>query len=178
MSTAPPTAADAKPEKAAKPGRKGGGIMKMLLIVLAFVGGAAAGGFGAVIGVSRLGLAGGGGHAEAAKPAAEAVSPVEYVEIDQAFTSNLIDTGRYLQIRISVSTQGGPAVIGAMGKHKPALVSAILSVLGEMGEADVADRAAKDRLRDRLKDTINATLKENGVVGRIDAVFFTSLVVQ
>lgn len=168
--TAPAPEADAKPAK-----QKGGGAAKTVLIVVASALGAAAGGFGAVIAAGSLGL-GGGAHAEA--PAAPVHAPVEYIEIDQAFTSNLSDTGRYLQVRLSLSQSGGPPVTAAITQHKPALVSAVLGVLGEAGEADVATREAKDRLRERLKAIINETLKQNGAPGAIDDVFFTSLVVQ
>lgn len=160
-----------KPAKA-----KGGGMAKTLFIVVAFVAGAAAGGFGAAIGASKFGI-GGGGH-EAAKPEATVRAPVEYVEIDNAFTSNLVDTGRYLQVRLSVSTTGGADVVAAIGKHKPALISAVLSVLGELSEIDVADRVAKDKLRNRLKAGINDTLRAKGEATGIDEVFFTSLVIQ
>jgi flagellar FliL protein len=161
--------------KAPKPKKAGGGIMRVLVIVLAFVAGAGAGGFGVVMAVSQLGLGGGGkAHAEADV----AVTPVQYVEIDNAFTSNLVDTGRYLQLRISVSTKNGEAVVAAIEQHKPALISTVLSVLGELSEVDVADRAAKDKLRVRLKAAINQALAAKGVAGGIDEVFFTSLVVQ
>lgn len=171
MATVSEPAVDTAPRK-----KRGTGVAKILFIVLAFAAGAVAGGFGAAIGVTKFG---GGDSHEAPPPAAapEAVA-IEYVEIDQSFTTNLIDTGRYLQIRLSLSTSNGAPVVAAVAKHKPALVSAVLSVLGEMGETDVADRAAKDKLRARLKDTINQTLKANGTIGSIDNVFFTSLVIQ
>ena len=166
------TPADAETvTKPPKP-KRGGGV----LIVLAATLGAAAGGFGAVVAAGALGLGGGGSHAhEAPAPVA---STVEYIEIDQAFTSNLADTGRYLQVRLSLSHRGGPAIAAAITRHKPALVSAVLGVLGEATEADVATREAKDRLRVRLRQVINDTLKQNGAPGSIDDVFFTSLVVQ
>ncbi len=167
-----PAPHDAKPKKP-----KGGGIARLLFIVLAFAAGAGAGGFGAVIAAGRLGL-GGRGAAGHAAPAVVAASPVEYLEIDTAFTSNLVDTGRYLQIRLSVSTTGGPEVVAAIARHKPALVSTVLSVLGECSENDVADRVAKDKLRGRLKAAINETLRQKAVAPGIDEVFFTSLVVQ
>ncbi len=166
--------ATAAADTLAKPAKAKGGLVKVLLIPLAFVAGAAAGGFGAVIGVGKLGVSGGRETAKAAPPA----SPVEYVEIDNAFTSNLVDTGRYLQIRLSVSTTGGPEVVAAIARHKPALVSTVLSVLGELGEDDVANRPAKDKLRIKLKAAINETLRQRGVVPGIDDVFFTSMVVQ
>lgn len=168
MSTA---SADAvKPAK-----KKGGGIAKLLATGLAFVAGAAAGGFGGAIGASQFG-GGGGSHAEAKAEVAH--EPLEYVEIDNAFTSNLVDTGRYLQLRISVSTTGGETVVAAVAKHKPAIIGAVLSVLGELAEADVADRVAKDKLGDRLQKAINEALKAKGEAGVIEEVFFTSLVVQ
>jgi flagellar FliL protein len=154
--------------------KKSGGIMRVVMILLAFVAGAGAGGFGVVMAVSQLGLGGGG----ASHAAPVAVEPVQYVEIDNAFTSNLTDTGRYLQLRISVSTKNGEPVVAAIEAHKPALISTVLSVLGELSEIDVADRPAKDKLRARLKAAINQALAAKGVAGGIDEVFFTSLVVQ
>lgn len=161
------TTDDSPPKKS-----RGGGAAKLLFGGGLFIAGAAAGGFGAAIGTARLG---GGGDHEA--PAA-AAAPVEYVEIDNAFTSNLVDTGRYLQVRLSVSTTGGPAVVAAITRHKPALISTVLAVLGESAENDVADRPAKDKLRARLLTAINEVLKAKGEPSGIDEVFFTSLVVQ
>jgi flagellar basal body-associated protein FliL len=69
-------------------------------------------------------------------------------------------------------------VTAALTQHKPAVVSAVLAVLAEAGEADVASRAAKDQLRVRVRDVINAVLRERGVSGGVDEVFFTSLVIQ
>lgn len=170
MNTAPPDATGKPP--------RSGGLGRALFVALAFVAGAAAGGFGAVLGSGALGI-GAIGSGEKAHAAPETTSePVEYVEIENAFTSNLVDTGRYLQVRLSVSTRGGEAVVAAITQHKPALISAVLSVLGECSEADVADRAAKDKLRARLKAALGDTLKAKGVPNAIDEVFFTSLVVQ
>ena len=176
MATTAPdiAAADAKPKKS-----RSGGLVKIMFIALAFGAGAAAGGFGAVIATGALGLGSGGKggkHDEAV--AAPVAGPVEYVELAEPFTSNLADTGRYLQVKLSVAQGGGPALAAAMTQHKPAIVSAVLGVLGEAGEADVATREAKDRLRLRLKTVINETLVKNGAAAGVSDVFFTSLVVQ
>lgn len=156
-----------------KPKAKGG-AGKMLLTLAAFVGGTAAGGAGAVMAFAYLGaLPGGGAHHEAPAP-----SKLEYVELDNSFTSNLVDTGRYLQLRIAVSTTGGPPVIAALTQHKLAIVSAVLGVLGDMAEADVADRAAKSRLKLKLRDAIEVVLRQKAGLRGVDEVFLTSLVVQ
>ncbi|MFZ4109272.1 MAG: flagellar basal body-associated FliL family protein [Polymorphobacter sp.] len=177
---APDTGKSAKPAKSAKPKGKAGGIIRILLLGLGVVVGAGAGGFGAILAAAKLGIGGGSGggnsHVEAPPPAAH--GPVSYVEIDNAFTSNLVDTGRYLQLRIAVSTAGGELVTKAIDLHKPALISTVLAVLGEQSETDVADRAAKDRLRAKLKLAINKMLQENGEKQGVEEVFFTSLVVQ
>jgi flagellar basal body-associated protein FliL len=180
--------AEADPVKKPKPAGKmrGVGVVagKAVLGLALFVAGVAAGGGGAVIAVSQLGgqIAGlpkiGGRNAAPAAAPGPAQSKLDYVEIDNSFTSNLVDTGRYLQLRIAVSTSGGPAVTSALAAHKLAIISAVLAVLGEAGEPDVADRAAKDRLRANIRTAINDVLRKNTGAGGVDEVFFTSLVVQ
>ncbi len=171
------TTADPPEKKAKKP--KGGGL-GMIGVFLCCVIGAAAGGAGALVGMAKFapGLIGAHAEAPAAPSPAAAPTALDYIEIDNAFTSNLSDTGRYLQVRISVSSDGGPPVAAAIVKHKPAIVSAVLSVLGELGEADVADRAAKDRLRAKIRTAINEVLNRNAGVSGVREVFIVSLVVQ
>jgi flagellar basal body-associated protein FliL len=164
------------PADAAAPAAKKPGLLVRLLPMVTLVIGAVAGGAGAAIGLVAAGGLGGGGGAAA--PAHHPPEPVQYVEIDNAFTSNLVDTGRYLQLRLSVSTTGGEEVVAEIEKHKPALVSAVLAVLGDLSEADVADRAAKDKLRGRLRTAVNEVLKAKGEGATIEDVFLTSLVVQ
>ncbi|WP_310495960.1 flagellar basal body-associated FliL family protein [Sandarakinorhabdus sp.] len=166
---------DAPPTDAVKPKRN---ILGKLMPILAFVAGAGAGGGGAAIAVLQItgGAKSGGGHAEAPPPPKS--EALEYIEIDNAFTSNLVDTGRYLQVKLSLSTNGGPEAVAAVEKHKPALISAVLAVLGDCGEADIADQKTKETLRGRLKDALNAALKGRGEPPAIAEVFFTSLVVQ
>lgn len=162
---------------AEKPKKKSGMLGKILmpLALFVFAGAGAAGGAFAVL---KL-MPPGGGHAPAAADHAPAPEgPLEYVELENAFTANLKDTGRYLQVKLSLSTFGGADAVASIGKHKPALVSAVLATLGDCTEADIADHKAKDGLRTRLKDTINAALKSRGEPGQVEEVFFTSLVAQ
>jgi flagellar FliL protein len=165
-----------------KPKKKGKGLAALMMPVLAFVAGAGAGGAGAVMAVlqfgGQLGLPA-GGHAPAAAPAAAMPEgPLEYIELDNAFTSNLADNGRYLQVKLSLSTYGGADAVAVIEKHKPAIVSAVLAALGEAREPDLASAETKDALRERLRDTVNKVLKSKGEPGSIEEVFFTSLVVQ
>ena len=164
-----------------KPPKAKSGLAKTLLLVIGFVMAAGAAGLGAAVGVIKFGgqmLAVPVAQGAAAEAAPKPALPVEYIEIDSPFTTNLVDTGRYLQVRLSVSTLAGKPVVEAIALHKPALVSAVLAVLGELGENDVTSRDTKDALRRKLKDVINQTLRDRGVAGTIDEVFFVSLVIQ
>lgn len=171
--------ADAKVKDAPK---KRKGLPALLVPLLACVLGAAAGGAGAAIAVLKFApglIAGGGAHTPAAAPHDPVPEgPLEYVEVDNAFTSNLADSGRYLQVKISLSTFGGPEAVESIEKHKPALVSAVLAALGEVREPDIESAKSKDDLRARLKGVINSALKSKGEPGGVEEVFFTSLVVQ
>jgi flagellar basal body-associated protein FliL len=163
-------------DAAPKPAKAKKGLGGVVMVAAAFVG-AAAGSGGALMAVVTLrpGLLGG---KAAVAPVVVAATPVEYIELENAFTSNLADTGRYLQLRIAVSSTGGPPVTAALTQHKLAIVSAVLAVLGEVGEADVADRVAKAKLRATIRGAINDVLTRKAHVAGIDEVFFTSLVVQ
>lgn len=174
MADAPAADKQTKPPKAKR------NIMGVLMPILAFVAGAGAGGAGAGLAIIKFmpGAAGDHGKAEAPDHEPPPAGPLEYVEIDNAFTSNLADSGRYLQVKLSLSTFGGPEAIKTVEKHKPALVSAVLASLGETSEKDVENAAGKDALRARLKDVLNAALKGKGEPGLVEEVFFTSLVVQ
>ena len=157
-----------------KPPSKGG-LGKTLIVFAAFAGGAVAAGGGAAYAVMQL-----ANRPAKVPPARVAVAPVklDYVELENAFTSNLVDTGRYLQLKIAVSTTGGPPVIAALATHRLAVVSAVLAVLGDLGESDIADRAAKDKLRRTVRTAINDVLRRKANVDGVDEVYFTSLVVQ
>ena len=163
----------ADPEPKAKKAGKGGAALKLLLVVAAAGGGAVAGGLGAVAALSGL-PAGLTSHASPVKE----VAPLAYVELDNAFTSNLVDTGRFLQLRIAVSTTGGPATVAALQQHKLAIVSAVLGVLGDLSEVDVSGAPAKAKLRLKLRETIDLVLRQKANTAGIDEVFLTSLVVQ
>ena len=163
--------------------KKKRGLPPVLVPILACVLGAGAGGGGAAIALIKFapGLLGGGsaGHTPAAVPHDPVPEgPLEYVEVDNAFTSNLADSGRYLQVKMSLSTYGGPTAVEAIEKHKPAIVSAVLAALGEVREPDIESAKAKDELRERLKGVVNSALKSKGEPGGVEEVFFTSLVVQ
>ena len=114
----------------------------------------------------------------AEKPPAPKIAPLEYVEIENSFTSNLHDTGRFVQLRIAISTQGGAPVVEAVTRHRVAIVSAVLEVLSETGEADLNAPGGREALTRRMRIAINDVLQRKSGIAGVDDVFLTSLVLQ
>jgi flagellar FliL protein len=155
----------------APPGKKGllGRILLPLLLLLAGLGGGFAfASFGPPL-VPK------GGEQ---KPPEPKVAPLEYVEIDNSFTANLKDTGRFIQVRIAVSTHGGAPVVEAVGRHKVAIVSVVLGVLAETGEAELAAPGGRDQLTRRMRLAINDVLQRKSGIAGVDDVFLVSFVLQ
>jgi flagellar basal body-associated protein FliL len=111
------------------------------------------------------------------KPVPKA-APIAYLEIDHSFTANLVDTGRFLQIRIAVSTLGGEPVLQAVERHRLAIIAAVLGVLGETGEADVVRPGGREALAKRMRAAINDVLQRKSGIAGIDEVFIVTFVLQ
>ena len=149
------------------------GLLKRLLLPLLLVAaGAAAGVGGAVLAPALLPQSG------PEKPPAPKVSPLEYVEIDNSFTANLKDTGRFAQVKIAISTQGGPPVVEAVKRHHVAIVSAVLGILADTQEGELTEAGGRDALARRMRMAINDVLQRKSGIAGVDDVFITSFVLQ
>lgn len=149
------------------------GLMGRLILPVILLAAGGAAGVGAMMAMPMLEQ----GGAEP-KPSVPLVAPLEYVEIDNNFTSNLKDSGRFVQLRIAISTQGGTPVVEAVNRHKPAIVSAVLGVISETTEAELADSGGRERLTRQMRLVINDVLQRKSGIAGIDDVFVTSLVQQ
>ncbi len=105
-------------------------------------------------------------------------APLTYVEIDNSFTANLRDSGRFVQVRIALSTLGGDPVVQAVDRHRPALVAAVLQVLADAEEREIASREGRAQLTDRMRRAINDMLQRKAGIAGIDEVFLVSFVLQ
>jgi flagellar FliL protein len=114
----------------------------------------------------------------AEKPAQPRVAPLQYVEIDNSFTVNLQDTGRFVQVRIAISTQGGQPVVDAMERHRVAILAAVLDVLADSSEQALAQSGGREALRRRMRTAINDVLRRKAGMAGVDDVFLTSFVMQ
>ncbi|MFT3964471.1 MAG: flagellar basal body-associated FliL family protein [Sphingobium sp.] len=101
-----------------------------------------------------------------------------YYQIPAPFTSNMADSDGFAQISIAVSTYYDKRVIDAVQTHELAIRSAILMMLTQEQEMDLATPQGKERLQQKLVKIINGVLKEKTGYSGIDNVYFTNFVIQ
>jgi flagellar FliL protein len=101
-----------------------------------------------------------------------------YYEFPDKFTTNLLDSRKFLQMGLSVSTQYDASVIENVEMHTQALRSEILTIMGEFSEESIQGKAGRDALSKRIKEAINLKLDELEGFGGIEGVYFSSFVLQ
>lgn len=143
---------------------------------------------GAVV-LLAAGIAGGAAfyflHGSAAQaepdeaPAAPAHKQALYLNLRPDFIVNSTAVGqrRYLQTNVVVMARD-QAVIDAVNTHAPIIRSAIINLLADEDFMVLQTDDGKQALRGKMKTTIDATLKKEAHVDGIEAVLFTSFVMQ
>ena len=101
-----------------------------------------------------------------------------YYEFPGSFTTNLMNSRKFLQISVGVSTQYDEEVMVNVESHQLALRGIILGVMSEYTENDVAGREGKQILADAIKDALNIFLEEKEGFGGVEGIHFTSFVLQ
>ncbi len=156
----------------------GGGKSKKMIIIIAVVV-LALGGAGAWFFLS------GGDDEAVADEAAEEVSPVKqtpiYATVDKAFVVNFADQSnnevRYLQIKLKVMARD-QAVIDAFTLNTPAIQHELLMLFFEQKYDVLNTTEGKSALKEQSLSTINKVLKAEQTEGELEAVYFTSLIMQ
>ena len=101
-----------------------------------------------------------------------------YFEFPGTFTTNLMNSRKFVQVGIGVSTQYDESVMVNVEAHQLALRSEILNSMSEFSEQDVQGKAGRVLMADALRDSINAKLMLLEGFGGIEEVHFTSFVLQ
>ena len=101
-----------------------------------------------------------------------------YFEFPGTFTTNLMNSRKFAQVGIGVSTQYDESVMVNVESHQLALRSEILNAMSELSEQDVQGKAGRVLMADALRDSINAKLMLLEGFGGIEEVHFTSFVLQ
>ncbi len=113
---------------------------------------------------------------------AEAVVPKEpanYHALEPAFVVNLESehSQRYLQVQVEVMSRK-PKTIEQVQRHTPRIRSSLLLLLGQQRAEDLATRPGKEKLQaDVLAEIQNILRAETGEAD-VEAVYFTSFVMQ
>lgn len=118
----------------------------------------------------------GGGGGDKAKGGKHGGS--SYYPLTPAFVVNLSgdDTSHFLQVEMELQVASGAEE--ALKQHNPQIRNSVLMLLSQQSAADVASRESKEALQAKVLAEIQRILtKETGKAG-VDAVFFTSFVMQ
>lgn len=105
--------------------------------------------------------------------------PAQYLALEPAFVVNLADTDvvRYLQADVELLTRDD-ATLAALVAHSPAIRNRLLLLFGQHDAAQLAQRAGKERLQQSAREEVRELLRDEGAQDQVEAVIFTSLVIQ
>lgn len=101
-----------------------------------------------------------------------------YKQMEKELLSNLTGTRKVMQIQIAFMTSYDERVFKNVEKHEFAVRGALLDVMRQYTEADVNRPEFRKELAEKLKDEANRVLTQYEDFGGIDAVHFTSFIVQ
>ena len=106
--------------------------------------------------------------------------PALYTPFDPPLLANFVDsTGatRFLQLGLQAMARD-QKVTDAVQLHAPALRNAFLLLITNQPYEEVITREGKERLREAMLAEARATLKRNTGLDGIEALYFTSFVIQ
>lgn len=101
-----------------------------------------------------------------------------YKQMDKELLSNLTGTRKVMQIQIAFMTSYDERVFKNVEKHEFAIRGALLDAMRQYTEADVTRPDFRKELAEKLKEETNKVLTQYEDFGGIDAVHFTSFIVQ
>jgi flagellar protein FliL len=173
-----PDVVDAPVAPPAPAARKGGGIGLILAaVLLSTLGGAGAAWF-----VARQAIADAQPKAEA-EGEAEAPpvpkTPALYFALEPAFIVNLDDerVQRFLQVQVEIMSRDAKT-IEQLQRHAPRIRSQLLLLFGQQSAAELATRPGKEKLQAEVLAEIQAVLRAETGKAEVEAVYFTSFVIQ
>ena len=101
-----------------------------------------------------------------------------YFEFPGTFTTNLMNSRKFLQVGLGVSTQYDDTVMENVEAHQLALRSEILNAISEFSESDIAGKNGREQLAKSLTVAINDKLVALEDFGGVTEVHYTSFVLQ
>jgi flagellar FliL protein len=101
-----------------------------------------------------------------------------YLQLDKELMTNITGSKKVMVVKVALMTHYDTRVFDNVKKHEFALRSAMLDVMRQTTEADVAKPDFRKELAAKLKAEVNELLEKFEDFGGIEDVFFTSFVMQ
>jgi flagellar FliL protein len=101
-----------------------------------------------------------------------------YMQMEKELMTNITGSKKVMVVQIALMTHYDSRVFDNVKKHEFAMRSAMLDVMRQSTEADVAKPDFRKALAAKLKDVMNELLENYEDFGGIEDVFFTSFVMQ
>lgn len=152
-------------------------IVGLLVLILVGAGTGAALYLSGVLAGDDAGVAGtDGAPAAAAEPPR---GPAQYLELDPAITVNIGRDGRraVLQARVQLMARD-EMILQDVRKHMPLVRNNLILLFSEQEYDALTGREGKEALQRLALDEINAILEQESAQGPVEALYFTSFVMQ
>jgi len=101
-----------------------------------------------------------------------------YLELERELLANMTGSRKVMQVQIALMTRYDDRVFNNVRKHEFALRSVALDVMRQTTDADLERPDFREKLAERIRESINATLEKFEDFGGVEEVYFTSFVVQ
>jgi flagellar FliL protein len=156
---------------------------KMKTIIVFFLAAPTLAGAGVAGGIyaTRAGWTGQAGGPLASKteatPTTAKSAPI-YYSFQAPFTSNLRDSGSFVQLALSVATADRPEIADEVKLNESALRSVVLMTVADEDAGALATTAGKQQLQAKLRTVMDQVLRTKTGRTGIDSVYFTSFVIQ
>lgn len=107
------------------------------------------------------------------------LQPALYLDLTPAFVVNLADEDamRFLQVEVQLMARD-PKAIDAVKDHMPRIRNTLMLLFSQQHAHDIASRQAKEALQKQALDEVQKALQEENAAAAIEAVYFTSFVMQ
>ncbi len=161
---------------------KGGGKSNAILLIILIVLLLLVGGGGAVFFLLKGDDSSAKGDAGATtehKAEKVEIKATHYLELGKQFVVNLEDNSKvnYLQISIQVMARKTKP-LDLIKENMPMIRNKLMLILSSQKYEELNTRKGKEKLRNEIKQAIQEILHEESPKANIDAVYFTSLIMQ
>lgn len=172
MASQIPTLEAAPGQEGAAPPKKKGKLGFLLTLAVLLLGGG-----GAVAYYTLL-----ANDEKAAEAAAKDTqkAPALYVALDPPFVVNFEaeQLVRFLQVTVQVMSRD-PATIDLIKANDPVVRNDLLLLLGNQNYATISSREGKEKLRQQALEAVRKVVTNaGGKAGKVEAIYFTSFVMQ